>query len=50
MLGVDAFASPVVGSSEGIVCSMRGGAYDGSVGSDRIGMGCSGVNRIARWC
>ena len=52
MLGVDASAStsPVVGSSGGIVCSTRGEAYDGSMGSDRIGMECSGVDRIPRWC
>ena len=50
MLEVDASAFPVVGSSEDIVCSMGGGAWDGSMGSDRIGMGCSGVNRIPRWC
>ena len=50
MLRVDASASPVVGSSEDIVCSMGGGAWDGSMGSDKIGMGCSGVDRISRWC
>ena len=50
MLGVDASASPVVGSSDGIVCSTREGACDGSVGSDRIGMGCSGADGIPRWC
>nr|CAN73307.1 hypothetical protein VITISV_043766 [Vitis vinifera] len=48
MLGMDASISPVVGCSGGIVCSTRGGAYDGSVGSDGIGMVCSGVNRIPR--
>ena len=48
MLGVDGTASPVVGSSEGIVCSTKGGAYDGFVGSERIGMGCSGADRIPR--
>ena len=41
MLGVDASVSPVIGSSEGIVCSTREGAYDGSVGFDGIGMVCS---------
>ena len=46
----DASASPVFGSLEGIVCSTKGRAWDGSVGSDRIGMGCSGVDRIPRWC
>ena len=50
MLEVDASAFPVVSSSEDIVCSMGGGACDGSVGSDSIGMGCSGVDRIPRWC
>ena len=51
MLGVDASASPIVGSSEGIVCSTKGGACDGSdgsKGSDRIGMGYSGVGGIPR--
>ena len=50
MAQVDVFASPVVGSSEGIVCSTKGGACDGSVGSERIRMGYSGVDRIPRWC
>ena len=50
MLGVDASVSPVVGSSGGMVCYRKGGACDGSVGSDRIGMGCSRVDRIPRWC
>ena len=50
MLGVDASASPVVDSSEGIICSTKGGACDGSMGSERIGMGCSGADRIPRWC
>nr|CAN68517.1 hypothetical protein VITISV_036969 [Vitis vinifera] len=48
MLRAGASTSPVVGSSEGIVCSAKGGACDGSVGSDSIGMGCSGVDRIPR--
>ena len=48
MLGVDGFVSLVVSSSGGIVCSTRGGACDGSVSSDRIEMGCSGVDRIPR--
>ena len=50
MLGVDASVSPGVGSSGGIVCSTRGGACDGFVGFDMIGMGCSGVGGIPRWC
>ena len=50
MLGVDASVSPVVGSSGGIVCSTREVACDGSVGSNMIGMGCSGVGGIPRWC
>ena len=50
MLGLDASASPIVGSSEDIVSSMKGGACDGSVGSERIGTGCSGPNGIPRWC
>ena len=48
MAQVDVFASPVVGSSEGIVCSTKGGACDGSVGSEKIGMGCSRVDGIPR--
>ena len=48
MLGVDASTSPVVDSPEGIICSTKGGAYDGSVGSEMIGMGCSGADRIPR--
>ena len=47
MLRADASASPIVGSLGGIVWCMKGGAYDGSGG---IGMGCSGVDRIPRWC
>ena len=47
MLGADASASPVVGSSEGIVWCIKGRACDGSGG---IGMACSGANRIPRWC
>ena len=50
MLGADASASPVVGSSKGIVGSTKGGACDGSVGFERIGMGCSGPDGIPRWC
>ena len=50
MLGMDAFVSPIVGSSGGIVCSIRGGACDGFVGSNSIGIACSEVNRIPRWC
>ena len=36
MLGMDASIYPIVVSSRGIVCSARGGPYDGSIGSDRI--------------
>ena len=50
MLGMDASVSPIVGSSGCIVCSGRGGAYDGSMGSYGIGMACSGVDRIPKWC
>ena len=50
MAHVDVSASPVVGSSEGIVCSLRGGACDGSVGSERIRVGCSRADGIPRWC
>ena len=50
MLGMDACVSPVVGSSGDIICSMRGGVCDGSVGFDGIGMACSRVDRIPRWC
>ena len=50
MLGMDASISPIVVSSGGIVCSTRGGACDGFVGFDMIGMGCSGVGGIPRWC
>ena len=35
MAQVDVSASPVVGSSEGIACSTKGGACDGSVGFER---------------
>ena len=45
--GSDAFASPVVGSSGGIVWCTKGGAYDGSGG---IGMVCSRADVIPRWC
>ena len=48
MLRVDVFASPVVGSSGCIVCSMKEGACDGSVGFERIGMVYSGADRIPR--
>ena len=47
MLGADASASPVVGSLGGIVWCTKEGACNGSGG---IGMGCSGVDRIPRWC
>ena len=50
MLGMDAFISPVGTSFGGIVCSTRGGPCDGSVGSDGIGMTCSGSDRIPRCC
>ena len=50
MLGMDASISPVVGSSGGIVCSVRRGACDGSVGFVGIGMACSRVDGIPRWC
>ena len=48
MAQVDVSASPVVGSSKGIVGSTKGGACDGSVGSEEIGMGCSGADGIPR--
>ena len=48
MLGVDGSISPVVVSSRGIVCSSRGGPCDGSVGSDGIGISCSGGDRIPK--
>ena len=50
MLGVDASVSPIVGSSGGIVYFVRGGACDGSMGSDGIGMACLGVDGIPRCC
>ena len=49
MLKMDASISPVVGSSMGIVCSARGGPYDGFAGSDGIGMACLGVDKIPMW-
>ena len=48
MLGMDAAISPIVVSSQGIVCSARGGPYDGSVGSAGIGITCLGGDRIPR--
>ena len=48
MLGMDGSISLVVSSLGGIVCSARGGPYGGSVGSDGIGMACSGGSRIPR--
>ena len=48
MAQVDVSASPIVGSSEGKACSTKGGACDGSVGSKKIGMGCSRVDGIPR--
>ena len=48
MLGMDASISPVVISSRGTVCSARGGPCDGSVGSDGIGISCSGGDRIPK--
>ena len=50
MLRMVASVSLVVSSSGGIICSVRGGACDGSMGFDRIGMACSRVDRIPRWC
>ena len=50
MAQVDVSASPVVNSSEGKACSTKGGACDGFVGSEKIGMGCSGADGIPRWC
>ena len=41
MAQVDVSASPVVGFSEGIVCS---------VGFEMIGVGCSEADGIPRWC
>ena len=48
MAQVDVSTSPVVGSSEGKACSTKGGACDGSVDSEKIGMGCSGADGIPR--
>ena len=42
MLRMDASISPIVVSLGGIVCSARGGPCDGFVGSDGIGIVCSG--------
>ena len=50
MLGIDGSISPVDGSLGGIVCSARGGPYDGSVDSDGIGIACSGGGRLPRCC
>ena len=50
MLRMVASVSLVVSSSGGIICSVRGGACDGSMGSDGIGMVCSGVDGIPRCC
>ena len=50
MLGMDVSISLVVVSSGGIVCFAREGPCDGSVGSDGIGISCSGGNRIPRCC
>ena len=41
MLGMDGSISPVDDSLGGIVCSARGGPYNGSVDSDGIGITCS---------
>ena len=48
MLGMDGSIPPVFGSSGGIVCSSRKGAYDGSVNFDGIGIVCSGGGRIPK--
>ena len=48
MAQVDVSATPVVGSSEGKARSTKGGACDGSVGSEKIGMGGSGADGIPR--
>ena len=48
MLRMDASISPIVVSLGGIVCSARGGPCDGSIGSDGIGIACSGGDRIPR--
>ena len=50
MLGMDGSISPVVGSSGGIVCSARGEPCAGSVGSDGIGITCSGGDGIPKCC
>ena len=50
MLGMDASVSLVVDSSRSIVFSARGWACDGSVGSEGIGMACSGGDGIPRCC
>ena len=48
VLGMDASICPVVVSSGGIVCSARGGSWDGYVGSDGLGISCSGGDRIPK--
>ena len=50
MLGMDGSISPIFGSSGGIVCSSRKGAYDGSVNFDGIGITCSRGDEIPRCC
>ena len=50
MLGIDVSISPVVVSLGVIVCSARGRPWDGSVGSDVIGISCSGGDRMPKCC
>ena len=50
MLGMDALISLVIGSSGCIVCFVRGGPCDGTASSDGIGIACSGVDIIPKWC
>ena len=50
MLGMDGSIPPVFGSSGGIVCSAKGGSWDGSVGSDGPGISCSGGNKLPKCC
>ena len=50
VLGMDASICPIVVSSGGIVCSAKGGSWDGSVGSDGPGISCSGGDRIPKCC
>ena len=50
VLKMDASIYPIVISSGGIVCSARGGSWDGYVGSDGPGISCSGGNKIPKCC